>query len=431
MNYFKRISSLVLAGIIVLSSTVAVKAESNDEKLNNMQQQLQQNDADMQKKEQEKQAVSKEIQGIENELHNLNNTIAKNKEDQAAIQHKIDETHKQIEQKKNEIVVLEDKVLARKDIMKKRMVSVQNSSNTSLVVEVVVESKNFADFIQRMNAVTTILEADKEILRLQEQDLRQIEEDKKEIDEKEASLVVDKQKLAKAQADLQDNLKKRQDNLQTVQAKYNQVASQLNLAAEEKAKVEANMKAVQETIAREQEAARIAAEERAKAEAAAKAEQEALAKAQAEFAEKQKQEKANKPAEPVANKPAEPVANNSSKVEPEQPKVTAGGKEMYVHATAYTADPSENGYAAGQQVYSAWGPGGKPYNLTANPGMKLIAVDPSVIPLGSTVNVEGYGIAIAADTGGAIKGHKIDVLMPDKASSSNWGRKNVKVTILN
>ena len=77
MNYFKRISCLVLAGIIGLSSTVAVKAESNDEKLNNMQQQLQQNDAEMQKKEQEKQAVSKEIKGIENELHNLNNTIAK------------------------------------------------------------------------------------------------------------------------------------------------------------------------------------------------------------------------------------------------------------------------------------------------------------------------------------------------------------------
>jgi len=426
MNYFKRISSLVLAGIIGLSSTVAVKAESNDEKLNNMQQQLQQNDAEMQKKEQEKQAVSKEIKGIENELHNLNNTIAKNKEDQAAIQRKIDETHKQIEQKKQEIVVLEDKVLARKDIMRKRMVSVQNSSNTSLVVEVVVESKNFADFLQRMNAVSTILEADKEILRLQEQDLRQIEEDKKTIDEKEASLVVDKQKLAKAQAELQDNLKKRQDNLQTVQAKYNEVASQLNLAAEEKAKIESNMKTVQETIAREQEAARIAAEERAKAEAAAKAEQEALAKAQAEIAEKQKQEK--------ASKPAEPVANNNSKVQPTKPaqpeppsKPTAGGKEIYVEATAYTADPAENGYAPGQQVFSAWGH----YNLTANPGMKLIAVDPNVIPLGKTVNVEGYGVAIAADTGGAIKGHRIDVLMPDKGSSSSWGRRTVKVTILN
>lgn len=307
------------------------------------------------------------------------------------------------------------------------MVSVQNSSNTSLVVEVVVESKNFADFLQRMNAVSTILEADKEILRLQEQDLRQIEADKKTIDEKEASLVVDKQKLAKAQADLQDNLKKRQANLQTVQAKYNQVASQLNLAAEEKAKIESNMKAVQETIAREQEAARIAAEERAKAEAAAKAEQEALAKAQAEIAEKQKQAK--------ASKPAEPVTNNNSKVEPPQPepspKPTAGGKEIYVEATAYTADPGENGYAPGQQVFSAWGPGGKGYNLTANPGMKLIAVDPNVIPLGKTVNVEGYGVAIAADTGGAIKGNRIDVLMPDKGSSSQWGRKIVKVTILN
>lgn len=187
------------------------------------------------------------------------------------------------------------------------------------------------------------------------------------------------------------------------------------------------MKAVQETIAREQEAARIAAEERAKAEAAAKAEQEALAKAQAEIAEKQKQAK--------ASKPAEPVTNNNSKVEPPQPepspKPTAGGKEIYVEATAYTADPEENGYAPGQQVFSAWGPGGKGYNLTANPGMKLIAVDPNVIPLGKTVNVEGYGVAIAADTGGAIKGNRIDVLMPDKGSSSQWGRKIVKVTILN
>ncbi|UNP76985.1 3D domain-containing protein [Bacillus nitratireducens] len=416
MNYFKRISSLVLAGIIGLSSTVAVKAESNDEKLNNMQQQLQQNDADMQKKEQEKQAVSKEIQGIENELHNLNNTIAKNKEDQAAIQRKIDETHKQIEQKKADIIVLEDKVLARKDIMKKRMVSVQNSSNTSLVVEVVVESKNFADFIQRMNAVSTILDADKEILRLQEQDLRQIEEDKKAIDEKEASLVVDKQRLAKAQADLQDNLKKRQDNLQTVQAKYNAIANQINLAAEEKAKVEANMKAVQETIAREQEAARIAAEERAKAEAAAKAEQEELAKAKAAAA-KQKEEQ--------AAKPAEPVAKDTTPAKPD-PKPAQGGKEFYVTATAYTADPSENGYKPGETVKSKLG-----HNLTANPNMKLIAVDPAVIPLGSTVYVENYGTAIAGDTGSAIKGHIIDLLMPDSATANNWGRRSVKVTILN
>ena len=42
--------------------------------------------------------------------------------------------------------------------------------------------------------------------------------------------------------------------------------------------------------------------------------------------------------------------------------------------------------------------------------MKVIAVDPSVIPLGTKVWVEGYGYAVAGDTGGAIKGNKIDVI---------------------
>ena len=45
-------------------------------------------------------------------------------------------------------------------------------------------------------------------------------------------------------------------------------------------------------------------------------------------------------------------------------------------------------------------------NLRANPNLKVIAVDPSVIPLGSKVWVEGYGYAVAGDTGGAIKGNE-------------------------
>lgn len=63
--------------------------------------------------------------------------------------------------------------------------------------------------------------------------------------------------------------------------------------------------------------------------------------------------------------------------------------------------------------------------------MKLIAVDPAVIPLGSKVWVEGYGEAVAGDTGGAIKGHKIDVLMPSTSKAKAWGRKTVKIKILN
>ena len=63
-------------------------------------------------------------------------------------------------------------------------------------------------------------------------------------------------------------------------------------------------------------------------------------------------------------------------------------------------------------------------------GISTIAVDPTVIPLGSKVYVEGYGYAIAADTGGAIKGNKIDVYFNSSGECSSWGRKQVQVKII-
>lgn len=65
-------------------------------------------------------------------------------------------------------------------------------------------------------------------------------------------------------------------------------------------------------------------------------------------------------------------------------------------------------------------------------GISTIAVDPRVIPLGSLVYVEGYGQAIAADTGGAINGNIVDVYVNSTDEAINgWGRKyNVAVYIL-
>jgi 3D (Asp-Asp-Asp) domain-containing protein len=95
------------------------------------------------------------------------------------------------------------------------------------------------------------------------------------------------------------------------------------------------------------------------------------------------------------------------------------GKEYYVSATAYTA------YCNGCSGKTATG-----LNLRANPNMKVIAVDPRIIPLGAKVYVEGYGYAVAADTGGAIKGYKIDVFMSSNQDCYRWGRKKVKIKIL-
>ncbi|OPA41659.1 enterotoxin [Bacillus cereus] len=176
--------------------------------------------------------------------------------------------------------------------------------------------------------------------------------------------------------------------------------------------------------------AKAKAQEAAKAQAEAKAQADAeareAAKAQEAAAEARKAAKAQEAADrEAANKVQKPATQQPVAKETEK-NTQSSSREFQVVATAYTADPLENGYKAGDQVKSALG-----HNLTANPNMKLIAVDPSVIPLGSKVWVEGYGVAIAGDTGGAIKGNKIDVLMPDKGTSSSWGRKTVTVKVLN
>jgi uncharacterized protein YabE (DUF348 family) len=96
------------------------------------------------------------------------------------------------------------------------------------------------------------------------------------------------------------------------------------------------------------------------------------------------------------------------------------GRELFVTATAYTANCS------GCSGTTATG-----INLHSRSNTGIIAVDPGLIPLGSRVYVEGYGYAVAADTGGAIRGNRIDILMPSQSAAAQWGRKQVKVQIIN
>ena len=94
-----------------------------------------------------------------------------------------------------------------------------------------------------------------------------------------------------------------------------------------------------------------------------------------------------------------------------------GRREMVLVATGYTQSPEE-GTADG---ITATG-------TRVRPG--VVAVDPRVIPLGSTLWVEGYGYARAEDTGGAIKGNRIDLFFETKAEAFRWGRRTVKAYIV-
>lgn len=95
------------------------------------------------------------------------------------------------------------------------------------------------------------------------------------------------------------------------------------------------------------------------------------------------------------------------------------GRVLTMHSTAYDPGPASCGKHA--DGYTAIG-------MRATRG--VVAVDPRVIPLGTRVYVEGYGQAVAGDTGGAIKGNRIDVCFPTRGEALRWGRRTVRVIVL-
>ncbi|WIG34555.1 cell wall-binding protein EntB [Bacillus toyonensis] len=190
--------------------------------------------------------------------------------------------------------------------------------------------------------------------------------------------------------------------------------------AKEEAKAQEIAKAKEE--AKAQEIAR--AKEEAKAQEIAKAKEEAKAQEIARAKEEAKAQEIARAKEEAKAREIEKAKEEAKAKEESKNNTQSAKRELTVVATAYTADPSENGTYGGR-VLTAMG-----HDLTANPNMRIIAVDPKVIPLGSKVWVEGYGEAIAGDTGSAIKGNRIDVLMGSKSKAMNWGRQTVKVKIL-
>lgn len=376
--------AISLSSVIFLTSAIMVQAETSQETLNKAKNQLDQNQQLINEKEAEKQKTLKELEAVQEELKSIETVMQQNKDKIANLQVEIEETQQQIEKKKEEIVVLEDKVLARKDVMKDRLVSLQNTDQTNVVLEVLFNSKDFADFLSRATAISMIFDGDKDILEQQQADLQKIEEEKAAIDQQEEELTGQYDELAATQNELQQNVAQRQEAVTAVQKKYASVSKEVELAESQK-------KAVLDQIGA------------------------------AESALKKEQEEAKKVVK--VNSPAKKVASASTKSKPTTSKASSSKSSsskdvIYVTSTAYSHQDTKSDFTA------------LGYNIKKNKNMKLIAVDPAVIPLGSKVWVEGYGEAVAGDTGGAIKGHKIDVLMPSTSKAKAWGRKTVKIKIL-
>jgi peptidoglycan DL-endopeptidase CwlO len=106
--------------------------------------------------------------------------------------------------------------------------------------------------------------------------------------------------------------------------------------------------------------------------------------------------------------PPTPVSTPGAPSLPAGP-ASAGVRSLTVTATAYALPGTT---ASGRPV--GWG---------------VVAVDPSVIPMGSRIAIPGYGMGVAADTGGAIVGARIDLWFPSMDRAHAWGTRTVTITV--
>ncbi|MBO0431821.1 peptidase M23 [Enterococcus sp. DIV0660C] len=334
--------------------------------------------------------ISVEVQMTLNDVNEKYQEVEK-------IKQEIDQNKQTIDKSKQEIKETEATIDKRKEAVAQRLKDVQINGSNERNLQALLEADTVAEFINRAYAVRVLHQAEKDkIASLDSQrqklvDLNQkLEDTQTSLKKNRASLEVE----AKALNEKVDSLKQKLADNQVILSEIakNKEAETTRIATE-KAKQEAA----------EQEAKKRAKEQEVKRQAEVK-EQEAAQKAEAE---KLATEKAKQETE---------LAKEESKEKPKEEVPTSGATRM-MESTAYSYSEPGSGHitASGLDLYD-------------NP--QAIAVDPSVIPLNSIVNVEGYGVAIAADTGGAIKGNIIDVHFTTVAECVAWGRRQVKVTVM-
>lgn len=326
--------------------------------------------------QQQSQVISQEVQ---NALTQVNETY----QAVETLKSEITENETLLVTTQKEIRETEETIEVRKENVAERLRHLQvNSVNENKLLKL-LESSNLQEFVNGIYAITILQNAEKEAVESLENETDKLKKLEETVKETKNELFNDQAALEKEANTLDSRVKDLQGQLANNQAELSAIA---NSKAVELARVEAEAKRQ-----KEEEAARKKAEEKAKEEN-----------------NKQNSPTIDEPIQ-VPETPRPPVTENNP---------STGKRVLYMESTAYSYKEP------GSSFYTAMG-----IDLRENP--QVVAVDPSVIPLGTIVEVEGYGVALAADTGGAIKGNILDVHLLSEAACKQWGRRfNVKVTIL-
>ena len=312
---------------------------------------------------------------------------------------------KEITQTKADIVTTQESIEKRSELVAERMKDAQIRGAGQNSIQALLDSESLTDFLNRAYAVTVLQNAEKS-----------------KID----SLFSDKEKLDELEAKLEET--------------QSELTGQQTVAQTEKATLDNEVAALQDKLAANASAlsaltSERIAKENAEREAAAKAAAEAQAAAELLAAEKEKPEAPVNDSSSSSNQSGSSSDSNSNSSSNNNTN-NGGGTPIVPPVTPPTTpNPPATGGISGQATaYIATG------NNTATgtvptPG-RTIAVDPSLIPLGSAVRIEVpsnpkySGVYIAEDTGGVVHGAIIDIFVGSQTEAVNFGRRSIIITVL-
>lgn len=370
--------------------------------------------------EAEEEAKQDELQTLESEISQALDEINAIHVNLENLEAEIEETEESIKETQEDIVVKEEEVEKRNEVMKENLRNIQTSEMNHSMIISILDSESLSEMFNRLQALATLQSASSdsfenaqnehnELLALKEKN----EAEKEKLVNDKATVEAQESEMSKKVAELNTKLENNKEELKVLASRKQNEETRLREEAE---KIQAA------------KAAKEAAEEEAKVVQLAEAQEAEESKNNViETIIDTTSKETPKPAK-MDNPAPEPVVKNDEKVsqpkpeskpEPKpEPKPESNGRTMTVVATAYsTNQPSLS-------THTATG-----IDLRSNPS--VIAVDPNVIPLGSTVEIPGYGVFTAGDTGGAINGNRIDIHMTNLGTARGFGYQTMEIKILN
>ena len=331
--------------------------------------------------------INEKISSLDMDIQKINLNLEENNL-------KIEETKNEIENTKSLLVQNENDMKEAEVKLSTRIRSIYKSNLSSNMLLFLINSESISDLFSRLNAVTKIVSLDKALM-------EEIDLQKEKLEKNIDSLKTSEANLVSLQNTIKEDLKEVEDKKSTQQIYLDKLNDQKD---EIFAVIEANEKAL---IEHPLSVINSSSSSLTEVQEAVNTLEMLIPQFSSSYVIGLAQDGIN-----IGNS----IIEEANKPAPLPPVSTEDGKATYsMESTAYTG----GGFTA---------MGLKPVR---NPdGISTIAVDPNVIPLGSKVYVSGYGVAIASDTGGAIKGNIIDVYFNTYSECISWGRRQVEVTVL-